>query len=185
MGMSDPAPRPMTVEEFLVWDDGTDTRYELVGGQPVAMAPPAAAHGALASAVMIQLGTRLRPPCRTISEAGIRLSDHEDIYFQADVAVTCQPLKPGMVPVPDPTIIVEILSPSTAQFDRGRKLAIYREIPSVQEILLLDSTKRYAELWQREDERSWVVRDVIGAGTLRFPSVGIEIPMAALYEGVL
>lgn len=185
MGMSDPAPRPMTVEEFLVWDDGTDTRYELVGGQPVAMAPPAATHGALAMAIGIQIGTRLRPPCRVVSEAGIRLPDREDTYFQADIAVTCQPLKPGMVPVPDPTIIVEILSPSTAQFDRGRKLAIYREIPSVQEILLLDSTKRCAELWHREDEQSWVVRDVIGGGTLRFPSVGIEIPMAALYEGVL
>ncbi|ALJ34077.1 Uma2 family endonuclease [Azospirillum brasilense] len=190
MGMSDPAPRPMTVDEFLVWNDGTDTRYELDGGQPVAMAPPAATHGALAMAIGIQIGTRLRPPCRVVSEAGIRLSDHEDTYFQADIAVTCQPLKPGMVPVPDPTIIVEILSPSTAQFDRGRKLAIYREIPSVQEILLLDSTKRYAELWHREDEQSWVVRDirgcdVIGGGTLRFPSVGIEIPMASLYEGVL
>ncbi|WP_448203721.1 Uma2 family endonuclease [Azospirillum sp. sgz302134] len=180
-----PGRQLMTVEEFLVWDDGTDTRYELIGGEPVAMAPPAATHGALAMAVGIQIGTRLRPPCRVISEAGIRIPNREDTYFQADVAVTCQPLKPGMVPVPDPTIIVEILSPSTSEHDRGRKLAIYREIPSVQEILLLDSTKRRAELWHREDEQSWVVRDIIGGGTLRFASVDIEIPMAALYEGIL
>lgn len=185
MGMTDPARRLMTVDEFLVWDDGTDTRYELIGGEPVAMAPPAAAHGALASAVMVQMGIRLRPPCRTISEAGIRIADRDDTYFQADIAVTCQPLKPGMVPVPDPTVIVEILSPSTIDHDRGRKLAIYREIPSVQEILLLDSTRCRAELWHREDEQSWVVRDIIGGGTLRFASLGIEIPMAALYEGVL
>ena len=185
MGMSDPARRLMTVDEFLVWDDGTDTRYELVGGEPVAMVPPSPAHGALAMAVGIQIGTRLRPPCRTISEAGIRLPDRNDSYFQADIAVTCRPLEPGMSSVPDPAIIVEILSPSTAEYDRGTKLAIYREIPSVQEILLLDSTKRYAELWHREDEQSWVVRDIIGGGTLRFASVGIEIPMAALYEGIL
>ncbi len=175
----------MTVEEFLVWEDGTDTRYELIGGEPVAMAPPAVAHGALAMAVGIQIGTRLRPPCRVVSEAGIRIDERDDTYFQADVAVTCQPLKPGMVPVPNPTILVEILSPSTAEHDRGRKLAIYREIPSVQEILLLDSTRCRAELWHREDEQSWVVRDIIGGGTLRFASVGIEIPMAALYEGIL
>ncbi|KAA0682944.1 Uma2 family endonuclease [Roseomonas genomospecies 6] len=184
MGMTDPAPRPMTVEEFLVWDDGTDTRYELVGGQPVAMAPPSDAHALLAANVVVEFGKRLRPPCRARVEAGILLPDRDDAWFQADVAVGCGPTssKPGTV---DPTIIVEILSPSTAQFDRGRKLAIYREIPSVQEILLLDSTKRCAELWHREDEQSWVVRDIIGGGTLRFPSVGIEIPMAALYEGVL
>ncbi|MBP2311691.1 Uma2 family endonuclease [Azospirillum soli] len=185
MGMSDPARRPMTVEEFLVWDDGTDTRYELVGGEPVAMAPPAPAHSALAMAVGVQISARLQPPCRAFSEAGIRFSDRDDSYFQADVAVTCRPLEPGMTSVPDPAIIVEILSPSTAGYDRGTKLAVYREIPSVQEILLLDSTKRCAELWHREDERSWVVRDIIGGGTLVFPSVGIEIPMAALYEGVL
>jgi len=175
----------MTVEEFLVWDDGTDTRYELIDGEPVPIVVQAAAHGALVSALGFHMDTRLKRPCRVLSHTGIRIQSCNDSYFQADVAVTCRPLEPGMSSVPDPTIIVEILSPSTAEYDRGTKLAIYREIPSVQEILLLDSTKRYAELWHREDERSWVVRDIIGAGTLHFPSFGVEIPMAALYDGIL
>lgn len=184
MGMSEPARRPMTVEEFLVWDDGTDTRYELIGGEPVAMAPPSDAHALIAANVVVEFGKRLRPPCRARVEAGIRLPDRDDAWFQADVAVGCGPTstKPGTV---DPVVIVEILSPSTADHDRGRKLAIYREIPSVQEILLLDSTRCRAELWHREDEQSWVVRDIIGGGTLGFALVDIEIPMSALYEGIL
>lgn len=184
MGMSDPARPLMTVEEFLVWDDGTDTRYELIAGRPVAMAPPSPFHGALAAAILTQFASRLRPPCRTISEAGIAIADRSDSYFQADMAVTCRPLEAGMTQVPDPAVIVEVLSPSTEATDRGVKLPAYREIPSVQEILLLSSTRKRAELWHRRDGE-WRVQDIIGDGVLRFGSLDIEMSLAVLYEGLL
>lgn len=178
----------MTVDEFVVWDDGTDTRYELIGGAPVAMAPPSPNHGALAVALAVRLSQRLRPPCRVISQAGIRLANRNDSYFQADLAVTCQPLGVSLNATPDPSIIVEVLSPSTESTDRAVKLPAYRDIPSVQEILLIASTKRRAELWHRADWGSggeWRVQDIIGDGVLRFESLDAEIPIADLYEGLL
>lgn len=174
----------MTVDEFVVWDDGTDTRYELIGGAPVAMAPPSPNHGALAVALAVRLSQRLRPPCRVISEAGIRLANRNDSYFQADLAVTCQPLGASLNATPDPSIIVEVLSPSTESTDLAVKLPAYRDIPSVQEILLIASTKRRAELWHRSGGE-WRVQDIIGDGVLRFESLDAEIPMADLYEGLL
>ncbi|HEY0837315.1 MAG TPA: Uma2 family endonuclease [Azospirillum sp.] len=182
--MSDPARHRMTVEEFLAWDDGTDTRYELIRGEPVAMAPPSAMHGAIASGLSRQIGNRLRSPCRTISEAGIQVPGRVDSYFQADVAVTCCPLTAGTVEVPEPVFIAEVLSPSTADYDRGTKLPLYRQIASVQEILLIDSTRRRAEMWHREGD-AWRVQDIIGDGALRFHSLDIEIAMADVYDGIL
>lgn len=181
--MSDPARPLMTVEEFLAWDDGTDTRYELVGGRPVAMAPPSDAHAVMAANVVLAIGSRLRAPCRVRVEAGIRFPERNDRWFQADVMVSCSPGS-GRPETPDPTIVVEVLSPSTESHDRAVKLPAYREIPSVQEILLISSTKRRAELWRRLDGE-WRVQDFIGDGVLRFPSQDAEIPLSALYDGVL
>lgn len=91
--MSQAAARRMTLAEFLRWQDGTDTRYELLEGSPVAMAPPAIAHGILAA----RLGTRIdaalrsRPPCFGQSEAGIAPPDRTDTCYIADLAVSCTP----------------------------------------------------------------------------------------------
>lgn len=178
----------MTVDEFLSWyeRDRSDARYELIAGQPVAMAPPSVAHGVLISALTIRLGASLKPPCRVVGEAGIRLADHNDQWFQADLAVTCRPLAGASRWVPEPVVIVEVLSPSTAGRDREIKLDAYRMIPSVAEILLLDSTRRWAQMWRRDgaDGRRWIVEDRVGDGVLRFESLGTEVALGPLYDGL-
>ena len=75
--MAGPAEKLMTVDEFLRWDDGTDTRYELIDGQIVAMAPPSGPHRTIVANATRLLGNRLqaRSPCRAEVEAGIRVSD--------------------------------------------------------------------------------------------------------------
>ncbi len=90
--MAELAVKPMTLEEFLHWDDGTETHYELFGGFPVAMAPPAEAHRILA----MRLGSRIdaalsnRRPCNAQIEAGVIRTDRADTYFEADIAATCE-----------------------------------------------------------------------------------------------
>ena len=161
--MSEAAIKRMTLAEFLRWEDGTDTRYELLGGCPVAMAPPAIAHGILA----LRLGARIdaalrsRSPCFGQSEAGIARPDRNDTCYIADLAVTCTPPEPGQQLLQDPLLIVEILSPGTALYDRQTKVSDYRRIPSVQEILLIDSTSIFAEVLRREGDR-WITEIVRG-----------------------
>jgi Uma2 family endonuclease len=181
--MPDTAQKLMSLAEFLEWDDGTDARYELVGGRPVAMAPPAEAHGTLVIRLGSQLDSRLRPPCRVVGEAGILVPHRDDTYYQADLAVTCVPPVRGTQHVRDPVLIVEVLSPSTAQHDRGTKLVDYREIPSVQEILLVSSEARRVEIWRREGAR-WIVETLIGDAELRLAAVDESIPLSAIYENV-
>lgn len=185
--MSDTAVKRMSLDEFLVWDDGTDTRYELIGGFPVAMAPSAEAHGELASLLARQLENALvhRRPYRSRTEAGVLHPERRDTFFVADIAVTCAPRDPRRQYVPDPILLVEILSPSTELHDRKLKVPAYQRILSVQEILLVDSDSRYAEIHRRQGEQ-WIIQIITKPdGTIPLASVGIEIPMSELYEGFI
>lgn len=184
--MGEPAIRGMTVSEFLDWDDGTDTRYDLIGGFVVAMAPPAARHSLFSMALGGEIRSALRPrsPCRVYGEAGIILSDRDDTRYVADLAVTCEPLRAEDRLIRNPALIVEILSPSAAAFDRQTKVADYRRIRSVEEILLIDSESVFAEVLRREGDR-WITEIVQGpAATLSLSSVPLTITMAELYEGI-
>ena len=183
--MAEPAIRGMTVDEFLRWEDGTDTRYELVDGYVVAMAPPAPAHGRLAArlAGVLDATLRGRPPCAVQSGAGIIRPDRNDLCYVADLAVSCEELRADDRLISAPILIVEILSPSTAVFDRQGKVAEYRQIASIQEILLIDSQTVFAEVLRREGDR-WITEIVRPAATLTLDSVPLSISMAVLYEGI-
>jgi hypothetical protein len=88
--MAEPAVKPTTREEFLRWDESTETRYELIGGFPVAMTPPAEPHCIFA----MRLGSRIdaalatRRPRNAQTEAGVIRSNQADTYFEADIAAT-------------------------------------------------------------------------------------------------
>jgi Uma2 family endonuclease len=86
--VAEAARRLWTLDEFLAFDDGTDTRYELFDGQILAMAPASDVHGALVMRLGRQIGNALRPGCEVIGEAGIVPPERADNHYQADLAVT-------------------------------------------------------------------------------------------------
>jgi Uma2 family endonuclease len=182
--MASRAPKLMTLAEFLEWDDGTDRRYELLDGLPVMMAPATEAHGEIAAALTIEIGTRLRPPCRVINEAGILVPDRADTYYVADLAVTCAPREPGRRMVAEPVLLLEVLSPSTGQVDRWRKVADCRTLPSVQEILLVFSDERRVEV-QRRTADGWRVEDLIGKAEVALSCCRAPIPLDGVYRDLL
>lgn len=180
--MSELAVKRMTVAEFLRWENGTDTRYELLTGLPVAVI----AHGILA----LRLGARIdaalrsRPPCFGQSEAGIARPDRNDTCYIADLAVTCTPPERGQQLLRDPVLIVEILSPGTALYDRQTKVSDYRRIASVEEILLIDSASVFAEVLRRDGDR-WITEIVRGPqAMLSLASIGLTAAVSELYEGI-
>jgi len=184
--MAEPAIRRMTLEEFLHWDDGTDTRYELIDGFPLAMAPPAEAHRILAVRLVSRIDAALarRRPCNAQIEPGVVLPDRAHSYYVPDVAVTCAPNEPGRQAMVDPILVVEILSPSTERSDRRPKLPAYQKLESVREIMLIDADNYHAELYRRENDH-WGIELVRGAeAALRLASVDLRISMSELYEGI-
>jgi len=178
-----PADLRMSLAEFLDWDDGTDTRYELIDGRVLAMAPPSARHGAITARLVRLLGTGLRPPCNVYVEAGIVTSEQSDTWLQADLAVSCRPLAEQRRWVVDPILIVEVESPGTVRHDRGLKVDRYRALDSVREILLVASEEHRVQLWRREGDR-WIVEDRVGDATVELASLSVRIPLAELYAGL-
>ena len=178
--MAHAAERRITVAEFLDWEDGTDTRYELIDGRPVAMAPVAAIHSIIVVNLGFELKSRLKAPCYAGGEAGVVGPDRDDTFYEADIVLSCTPITAGTKVIPNPLVVIEVLSPSTIEHDRGRKAYDYTRIESVQEIVLLSSEQRHVVIWRRRGAK-WEVEDLIGDAALELEAVGVMIPLAAVY----
>jgi Uma2 family endonuclease len=176
------APARMTVTEFLDWEDGTDARFELLGGLPVAMAPSLEPHAEIEISLGAEIRARLKPPCRVLGNAGIRIPGRDDTFYVCDLVVTCSPRRPTSRYISEPRVLIEILPPSTSAHDRGTKASDYRRIASVQEIVLISASGPAAEVWRRSD-RGWLVEDITGPdATLDLGSVGVQFPLGSLYQ---
>lgn len=182
--MGEPALKGMSIDEFISWaEQDPEVRYELVDGRPRAKSPVSQAHGRIAGNLAYEIGRRLRPPCALLVAGAIERNDRDDLFYEADLAVTCTPAAKGARSTSNPVMIVEILSESTADHELGTKVPDYVQIPSVQEILLIHSRAVAAQLWRR-DGRRWIVEDFTGDDALPLMSIDAEIPLPALYEGV-
>lgn len=182
--MADPAIRRMTLAEFLDWDDGTDRRYELIDGVPVAMAPALPRHSRLKNRLGAFFETRLTPPCAAYPEAGVRLPHKADSYYVADLAVICDPVDLDRPYETPPRVIFEILSPTTEREDRQIKLPDYLQIPEAWEIVLVQAARREVELWIRSN-RDWQRHVVQGQGRLPLASLDLDIDLATIYDGIV
>lgn len=178
--MVDTAEKLMTLAEFLDWDDGTDTRHELVRGKVVAMAPASGRHSVIVANLGAALAEDLKTPCYVGAMAGVGPPDRDDTFYEADLVVSCTPLRTDTLMIPQPTIVIEILSPTTADHDRGGKFYDYRRIESVQEIALVASEQRHVEVWRRRGAK-WEIEDLIGDAALELETVRITLPFATIY----
>jgi Uma2 family endonuclease len=180
--VAEPARRLWTLDEFLAFDDGTDTHYQLFDGQIVAMAPASGIHGALVMRLGRRIGNALPASCEVIAKPGIVPPERADSWYQADLAVTCAEVT-GQQFVAEPLLIVEVLPPSTAATDRDRKLPDYRTIPSLRDILVISSTEPRIEHFRREGD-GWKIHDLRGEGTLRLQGFGLILELAELYTSL-
>ena len=175
--MAEPAPkRRMTVGEFLAYDDGTDTRYELIGGEMVAMNPPAEPHVRIAMNVYDSVARQLRRPCRAYMGGGVWRNEDDDTWREPDIFISCDPEGFSRTP----RVMIEILSPSTEKEDRTRKLDFYRSFATVEAILFVWQDTRRVEIHERT-EGGWLLRDMIGGGTVGSASLGLKIPLDEIY----
>lgn len=176
----------MSATEFLGWEPGDGLRYELVDGEPRAMAPAGTIHAYLQNELGSLIRNHLRvrgAECQALANPGVTphlLSAHN--VRVPDLGVTCSPLAPGQATLSDPVLLVEILSPSN-QAKTWSNVWAYTSIPSVREILVLHSTRMRAELLRRLPEGGWPEEpEQITGGDLTLASVGFRVPIAELYQ---
>jgi Uma2 family endonuclease len=144
------------------------------------MAPPSARHSVIASKIGGALEAGLKRPCYVGMNAGVIRPDRDDTFYEADLVVSCTPLQADTLTIPQPTVVIEVLSPTTAEHDRGGKLYDHRRIETVQEIALVASEQRHVEVWRRRGAK-WEAEDLIGDAALELEAVGVTIPFATIY----
>lgn len=179
----------MTVVEFLDWNGGgIDTRYELVNGEPRAMAPASITHGILQSTVARLIGNHLAeraPGCHVVTAPGVqpRVRSSHNLRIP-DLGVTSTPDERGLRTLPDPVLLIEILSPSN-EAETWENVWTYTTLPSVREILVLWTARVGAELLRRQADGSWPESPLVikADDMLRLESIGYEASLRTLYAG--
>ena len=154
MGHAQPT---MSANDFLAWELRQTDKHQFFEGEIFAMAGGTAEHNAAALGVAATLRAHTKgSPCKTyMSDMRVRAAHN---YFYPDVAVSCAAVDttdPKAVEITQPSLIVEVLSDSTAAFDRGAKFASYRQIPELKEYLLLDPAAKTAELFRKNAAGIW------------------------------
>ncbi|MGO9234319.1 MAG: Uma2 family endonuclease [Methylocella sp.] len=179
-------PVRMTVAEFLAWNPPTAQLWQLVDGEPQAMAPAGVTHGAIQSALSYLITRHFEEQashCRVITAPGVipRVQSDTNVRIP-DLAVTCSGYDAEESSLTDPVLLIEILSPSN-QAETWANVWTYTTMPSVQEILVLKTASIGAELLRRNQDGSWPSQpSTIEAGDLILESIGFSFPLAAAYR---
>ena len=181
--MSTHAQRKMTVDEFLVWAEGREGRWELYNGVPYRMAPERTGHIEVKLAVHVAFLQAIRKagvPCHLLADgAGVRISQF--VLHEPDALVYCGPKVPrDALEVPNPVILVEVASPSTRKFDDTVKLNGYFSLASVHHYLIVDPEGPPAIHHCRQTGGT-ILTTLVHEGTLALSPPGIEVAVAELF----
>ncbi len=179
----------LTSEQYLEIERKAEFKSEYYQGEMFAMAGAKEGHNLVVANLISELHQQLRPrPCRVYpSDMRVRISP-SGLYTYPDVTVVCG--EPQFVDqerdtLLNPNLIVEVLSPSTEAYDRGRKFKHYRSIESVSEYLLVASEQITAELFTRQPDGSWLLVEVSRLeDSLHLQSVGCRLTLADIYQKV-
>jgi Uma2 family endonuclease len=174
--------KPMTLAEFLVWEERQELKYEFDGFRPIAMTGGTAAHSFIQVNLLGLLYNRLRGHrCRAIgSELKIEVAGR---VRYPDAFIVCSPVADRVTLVGEPVVVYEILSEGTSYQDRFEKNWEYRDTPSIRRYVILEQVRPGATVFSRE-RSDWVGRLVAGDAEIELPEVGISLPMAEIYEGL-
>ncbi len=179
-------PQHMTVDEWreLLLNDH-DVKYEYIDGRVYLMSGGTANHARIGSNVVRVLEDALGDgPCNVYnSDLSVRLS--ETRYTFPDASVTCDEHDQGEEDmVQSPCLIIEVLSDSTEAYDRGKKFALYRQCPTIEEYVLVATDRQAIEVFHRTPE-GWSAYHarLYGPGdTVEIASLGIHFPVASIYR---
>ncbi len=186
--MAQPQPR-YTPAEYLALEREAPAKSEYFDGQIFTMAGASRRHNLITGNVVRELGGQLRhKPCEVYpSDMRVKVAK-TGLYTYPDVVVVCTEPEfedAGLDTLINPTVLVEVLSESTADYDRGKKFEQYRALPSVQEVLFLAQDSIHAVHYRRQDDETWILQETRDpGGSLAMTSIEAELSVAEVYAKV-
>lgn len=181
-------PRFASAEEYLAWEELQPGRNEYVDGEVYAMVGARLTHNTISLNACMWLRQAFKGrPCRVYGfEAKLQIAESGD-HLYPDVVVTCDPRdRDGgeALFIRHPWLVVEVLSDSTAAYDRGRKFELYRGIGTLTHYLLVEQSRPHAELFFKNPLGQWVLQPLALSDDMQIDRLGQPWPVASLYEDV-
>jgi len=176
----------MTAADYLAWEAEQTERHEFVGGETFAMAGAEDRHVTVVGNVYMALRQHLSgTPCRTfVTDMRLHVAALGN-YFYPDIMVTCSAADlASPMAKSEPKLIVEVLSPSTAAYDRGLKFSHYRNLPSLQEYALVDLDTRAVDSYTLGADGLWVLHPFAANEMVTLASVALEVTAAQLFAEI-
>jgi Uma2 family endonuclease len=179
----------LTADAYLRIERAAEWKSEYIDGEMFAMSGASPRHVLIATNLARELGNQLREgPCTTYS-ADLRVAtDRHRHYTYPDVVVACEPLQyvdEHRDTITNPILIAEVLSESTEKYDRGAKFERYRAIPTFAEYLLVAQDRVHVELYTRQPNEAWVLREWNDAGaTIELASLRCSLAISEIYAKV-
>ncbi len=184
---SNPIPRKWTVEEYFALEAESDIRHEFVDGDIFAMAGGTENHSLITGNTFLAIGQRVRGSHFRMHTSDMRVKISETKYLFPDFSVICGKAEftdDKRTTLTNPTLCVEVTSPSSMGYDKNLKGDFYRSIDALQHYLVLDQGQIYARLYTRL-EKGWLLQEFTNiSDTLPLPALSLNVPLSEIYSDI-
>jgi Uma2 family endonuclease len=169
--------KPLTLDEFLAWEREQPARHEFDGVQPVAMTGGSRGHSRVGTRLVIALGSRLQPPCEAFGPDLKVLTTGRIRYPDASVVCAASDDASDLI---EPTVVCEVLSPTTTLTDRRVKALEYAAVPCIRIYVLLEHDRPEVTVMRRS--AGWEPETLRGTeATLELPEINVSVPLRVIY----
>lgn len=180
----------MTLEEYLEFDYNAEGRYEWLDGEVFEMSGGSPEHSLLGNRIGRLLGNQLDPRGCLVFQSDVRIKVPTMLPYRfGDVTALCgKPIYEDLGKsrlLVNPTLIVEVLSPSTEKYDRVSKLKAYKSIESLREYMLVWQDKKFVMLFTKHNEKFWFQSEYVEGETLKLESLECELSVDEVYQGIV
>lgn len=179
----------MTPEEYLEWEDKQERRHEYIDGEIILVEAATTNHNRIVASIVTEIGHFLKGKHCEVFVSQMRVAvKSKSSYFYPDASIFCEEpeeTEESKITYKNPSVVFEVLSPSTADYDMGRKLFFYMQIDSLKEYVIIDSRKIDVRIGRRTADNSWKfetytsTEDILTIETIRFP-----LKLSEIYGGV-
>ena len=173
----------MTLENYLALEQASEVRHEYVNGELHPMSAVTQAHSLIVGNIVHRVWSVARAAkCRVHRESF--LVKVGNVVYYPDVMVACGAVSPKIRLEDAPSLIVEVLSPSTERTDRGEKVMVYHRIPSLQTYLVVEQDRRVVDHHWRHENQHWLCETLVDDGEVPLPLVDLTLTLDEIYDGV-
>lgn len=190
MGLPQPK-QQFTPEEYLRRERDALDKHEFYRGEVFALAGASPEHSLITANVIGELRSRLKGSACRVYDSNLRIRiPRTSLYTYPDASVVCRPpefdpLDTRTETILNPSMLIEVLSPSTEAYDRGTKFENYQQVDALREYVLVSQTAPRVESYLRQQDGTWLYSATTGLqASARLASLKIEVPLAELYDGI-